>query len=295
MNDHPHDDPVRRPGTEARLRDALRARAETIEPSPDGLDQIEERLMNDNETNRTRRRALAVAGVAAAVVLGVVAFVVTDDDDAPVATESTTTSAPTTTAETTTTTAPPFASEVDPYDVAYPAPGTSQRFDSPESAAAGYARDVLGFTELVVGEFREGDSRSGEVVISDREGGPETLVLVRLMEDDTWFVLASQTDDIVVDQPSAGDDVASPFETTGEALAFEGTVDVAVRTQDDPLLIGEGFVTGSGTPPAGPFAGSIDFDPPVADTPGIVVYRELSAEDGHVVRATSFPVRLLGG
>ncbi len=292
MNDDTRNSPS--PETEARLRDALRARAETIEPSTGGLNEIEERLMDDTKTNPTRTWALAVAGVAAAVVIGVVALVVTDEDDAPVATESTTTSAPTTT-DATTTTALRFTPEVDPFGVAYPAPTTSQRFDSPESAAAGYARDVLGFTELVVGEFREGDGRSGEVVISDREGGPETLVLVRLMEDDTWFVLASQTDDIVVDEPSAGGDVSSPFETTGEALAFEGTVDVVVRTQDDPLLLGEGFVTGSGTPPAGPFEGSIEFDAPDADTPGIVVYRELSAEDGHVVRATSFPVRLLAG
>ena len=113
------------------------------------------------------------------------------------------------------------------------------------------------------------------------------------MEDDTWFVLGSQTEDITVDAPAARDDVSSPFETTGEALAFEGTVDVIVRTQDDPALIGEGFVTGSGTPPAGPFEGSIEFEPPSADTAGIVVYRVLSAEDGHVVQATSFPVRLL--
>lgn len=290
MNDH-----TPSPETEARLRDALRARAETIEPSPGGLDQIEERLMNETKTDPTRRRMLAAVGIAAAVVLGVVAFVVTDDDDAPVATDSTTTSSTTTTAETTTTTEPPFSSEVDPYGVAYPAPGTSQRFDSPEAAGAGYARDVLGFTELVVGEFREGDSRSGELPISDREGGIETIVFVRLMEDDTWFVLGSQTEDITVDAPTARDDVSSPFETTGQALAFEGTVDVIVRTQDDPALIGEGFVTGSGTPPAAPFEGSIEFDPPSADTPGIIVYRVLSAEDGHVVQATSFPVRLLAG
>lgn len=290
MNDH-----TPSPETEARLRDALRARAETIEPSPGGLDQIEERLMNETKTDPTRRRMLAAVGIAAAVVLGVVAFVVTDDDDAPVATDSTTTSSTTTTAETTTTTEPPFSSEVDPYGVAYPAPGTSQRFDSPEAAGAGYARDVLGFTELVVGEFREGDSRSGELPISDREGGIETIVFVRLMEDDTWFVLGSQTEDITVDAPTARDDVSSPFETTGQALAFEGTVDVIVRTQDDPALIGEGFVTGSGTPPAAPFEGSIEFDAPSADTPGIIVYRVLSAEDGHVVQATSFPVRLLAG
>ncbi len=294
MNDDTRNSPS--PETEARLRDALRARAETIEPSTDGLNEIEERLMDETKTNPTRTWALAVAGVAAAIIIGVVALVVTDEDDAPVATESTTTTtaATTTTADaTTTTTEAPFSPDVDPYSVAYPAPGTSQRFDSPESAGAGYARDVLGFTELVVGEFRQGDSRSGEVPISDREGGIETIVLVRQMEDDTWFALGSQTEDIVVDTPAAGDDVVSPFDTSGEALAFEGTVTVVVRTQDDPALIGQGTVLGSGSPPAGPFEGSIEFDPPAADTPGILVYRVHSAEDGHVVQATSFPVRLL--
>jgi len=296
VNDDTRNSPS--PETEARLRDALRARAETIEPSTDGLNEIEERLMDETKTNPTRTWALAVAGVAAAIVIGVVALVVTDEDDAPVATEptTTTTAATTTTADaTTTTTEAPFSPDVDPYSVAYPAPGTSQRFDSPESAGAGYARDVLGFTELVVGEFRRGDSRSGELPISDREDGIETVVLLRQMEDDTWFALGSQTEDIVVETPTAGSDLASPFDTSGEALAFEGTVTVVVRTQDDPALIGQGTVLGSGSPPAGPFDGSIEFEPPTSDTSGIVVYRVHSAEDGHVVQATSFPVRLLAG
>ena len=296
-------EPTRR-DTEDRLRAALEARAATIEPSPGGLDRIEEDLMSEPTTTSTDNRnrwiigALSAAAVVLLVVLGVVVLG-DDDDDTDLASESTTTTeeATTTTEETTTTTesttTTAFAPEVDPYGVAFPAPTTSRRFESPESAAQTYATDVLGFTELQVGEFRAGDSRSGEVPVTDREGGPETTILVRQMEDDSWFVLGSVTDDVNVEEPESGDAVSSPFETSGTALAFEGQVDVLVLRQDDPgNPLGEGFVTGSGVPPAGPFESEISFEPPSEETPGVLVYRTLSAEDGHVMWAASFPVRL---
>lgn len=285
---------------EDRLRAALAARAETIEPSDDGLDRIEERLMTEPTTDHTKRWLLGGGAVAAALLIGVVAFVASDDDDPGVATDTTTTSTTvdattTTAADTTTTTEAPFPSAVDPFTVAYPSPQTSQRFESPDAAAATYSREVLGFTELVQSEFLQGDSRSGEIEVTDREGNPSTVILLRQMEDDTWYVLGSVASDITVEMPEAGDAITSPFETTGVALAFEGTVDVEVRTQDDPMPIGTGFVTGSGVPPAGPFEGTIEFTAPDEDTPGIAIYRTLSPEDGHVVQATSFPVRLLPG
>lgn len=286
--------------TERRLRDALSDRADRIHPSTDGLARIEEKLMSAQDAPSNRKWLYGGLSAAAVVILLVVGLVVLgdDDDDAGIIADSsttttdTTTSTSTTSTSTTTTSAPPFEPEVDAFAVAYPSPLTSQRFESAESAAQTYAMDVLGFTELVVGEYRAGDTRSGEVPVTDREGGPETTVLVRQMDDDTWYVLASITEEITVETPTAGAAISSPFETSGTALAFEGTVDVLVRAQDDPAVLGEGFVTGSGTPPAGPFEGSIEFSPPAEETPGIVVYRELSAQDGHVRKATSFPVRL---
>jgi hypothetical protein len=286
---------------ERRLREALAHRASTIRPSSDGLDRIEEKIMEERNRQDDRRKWIyGGAAAAAAVVLVVIGFLVADDDDDTdvVADTSTTTSTtePTTTSTsaTSTTTTEPFAPEVDPFAVAYPSPLTSQRFESPEAAGRAYATDVLGFTDLVVSEFRQGDSRSGELPVSNREGGPETLVLLRQMEDGTWYVLGSTTEDITVDEPEARATIGSPFRTTGSALAFEGTVEVLVRTQDDPAVLGEGFVTGSGTPPAGPFEGMIEFDAPADETPGIVVYRTTSARDGTVEQATSFPVALSG-
>ncbi len=295
MTDHPA------PGdrTPEHLSAALAAHAETIEPSADGLDRIEERLMNEPQNNN-QRWMIGAASVAAALLIGAVAFVATNDDDSGVATESTSTTSSTSTpsttaAETTTTTGAPFVPDVDPYAVAYPSPLTSQRFDSPDAVAGSYATEVLGFTELIQSEFFEGDSRSGEFEITDREGNPTSTVFVRQMEDDAWYVLGSEATDVTVEKPDAGDAVTSPFETSGTALAFEGNVDVTVRAQDDPETIGEGFVTGSGVPPAGIFEGEIEYTAPSAETPGIVIYRTLSAEDGHVLQATSFPVRLQAG
>lgn len=297
MTDH------RRPPIEDRLRAALSERAGTIRPSSDGLDRIEEKIMSDNPPRTDRRPWLiGVVSAAAAAVVVLAAVAVLDDggDDAVVTDTTTSTAADTTSTSTTTTSEPStttttaFTPLVDPYEVAFPSPDTARRFESPDAVARAYATDVLGFTDLAVDGFRQGDDRSGEVPISDGRGGPETLVLVRQMGDGSWFVLASTTENITVDQPEAGATVTAPMQTSGSALAFEGTVIVQVLTQDDHELLGEGTVTGSGVPPAGPFEGEIDFEPPSDDRPGVVVYLVRSAEDGHVTEATSLPVRLRG-
>lgn len=279
--------------TGERLRAALAEHATTIEPSPDGLDHIEEALMSENRFTTAQRWALGALSAAAVVLLVVVGVVVTQDDDPEVVADTTTSTDTTTTTTTEPTTTTAFTQDVDPSGVAYPGPLTSQRFQSPEAAGQSYATEVLGFTELELGEFRQGDARSGELPVSDRAGGPETAIMLRQMEDDTWFVLGSQFRDVTVDAPTAGEELSSPFTTSGTALAFEGTVEVVLRTQNDPAPVAEDVVTGSGVPPAGPFEKEIPFDAPAEEQTGILIYRTTSAEDGHVVAATSFPVQLL--
>lgn len=298
------------PGTKAiedRVRAALHAAANSITSSPDGLNRIEANLMPAPSFNPQQRKALTIASVAAAVLLvvvGIVALTQSDDDNADLAVDDTaTTTTPTTAATTTTsttaattTTATPTTSappNVDRFAVVYPAVASDVRYTDPRGLAEDYARQVLGFTELVVGEYQAGDSRSGEVPISDeRDGSPTSTVLVRQFDDDNWYVLGSISPDITVDAPTSGAALASPFQTTGSALAFEGTVDVAVVVAGQADPVGTGFVTGNGTPPAGPFDDRISFVAPGPETPGVVVYRTLSAEDGHVIQATSVRVRL---
>jgi hypothetical protein len=282
-----------------RLRRALSARAETIHPEPDGLDRMEEQLMA--RTPLTDAQRWTLAGVAAVATLLVVAlFVVSanDDDGADVATGTSTTS--TTDVEDTTTTEAPqettttttFTPAVDPFAVAFPSPNDSRAFEAPGSAARAFATDVLGFTELVLAGATPTGDGTAEVLVQDREDGPETVVSLQELEDGGWYVVGAQTEDIVVDTPTPGASLASPFETTGKALAFEGTVEVLVLSQGDPSPIGEGVVTGSGTPPAGPFEGRIEFTPPQEPVAGVLVYRVNSPEDGRVIQATAVRVRL---
>ena len=287
--------------TTERLRRALAARAETIHPEPDGLDHIEEQLMA--RTPLTDAQRWSIAGVAAVATLLVVAlFVVSsgDDDDTDLATDSTSTTATSEPVEETTTsteapaetTTSVFAPVVDPFAVAFPSPNASRRFDEPAAAARAFAADVLGFTELVLGSPIETGEDTVMVAVQDREDGPETVVALQRMEDGAWYVLNASTEDITVDAPAPGTSLASPFETNGQALAFEGTVQVVVLSQDDPTPLGEGFVTGSGTPPPGPYSGKIEFRPPEEPVAGVVVYRIHSGEDGRVIRAAAVRVRL---
>ncbi len=233
-----------------------------------------------------------LGGVAAvAAIIAVAALVISGGDDestATTTTTSTTTSTTTTTAPTTTTS---FTQPVDPYAVAFPSPTDSRRFDAPAPAARSYATDVLGFTDLVLGELGRTEGDTAQVSVSDIDGGAETVVQVQQLEG-SWFVTGSQAQDIEVAEPAPGASLATPFQTSGTALAFEGTVDVLVLEQGTPLPRGTGFVMGSGSPPPGPFSGKIVYSPPDEAVPGVLVYRTLSAKDGHVIQATSFPVRL---
>lgn len=245
----------------------------------------------------SRAQRWTLGSVAAAAVVAIVALVVTtvgDDDDSDVATDGTTststTESTTTTSTSSSTTVPDL--DVDPFSVIFPDPTSSRRFDSPETVANAFAEDVVGMVDPVLGTYRPADSRSGEQPLSDRPGRPETTVLVRQMEDQHWYVLGATTADIIVDQPVADDRLATPFATSGRALAFEGTVDVVVLAQGDTDPRGTGFVTGSGMPPPGPFDGRISFSTPPTERPGVIVYRTTSAEDGHVERASAVRVRL---
>jgi nucleoid-associated protein YgaU len=83
-------------------------------------------------------------------------------------------------------------------------PGQS-RPCSTQAAATGFATELVGFTDPVVGEFQQGDARSGEVEVRAAADGPVTTVLVRQVgSDDTWSVLGAATAQIVPTTPAPG-------------------------------------------------------------------------------------------
>lgn len=271
----------------------------------------------DDRAERRLTPLLVVVGalVAVAAIVAVVLVFRNDDDPAAVTTvddtsatvETTTTSAPDTTTTTeaaattttggegTTTTEGEAAGAVDEALVVWPWVSSDVRYETPEAAAQGFAEELAGFTDPIVGGFREGDPRSGEVEIRPSEQGPVTTVLVRqLGPDDSWWVLGSVTQNIEIDQPTAQQELTSPATLVGRALAFEGTVQVSVLGEGREGPLGEGFVTGSGGGEPGPFEGSVEFEPAGASS-GAVLFYTLGGEDSRVWEVTAVPVTFAAG
>lgn len=243
--------------------------------------------------DRNRNRWLIGVGSAAAVVALVVAAVtLMRDDDAQVDTAGTTTSStttPTTSSSTTTTTTgttTTFSPTVDPSSTVFPDPLTSRRFDAPQALVTAFATELLGFRDPQVGELQQGDNRSGEIELRAFEEGAPTTVLIRQMEDDTWFVLGAIVDSIRLDSPGPGATIASPLPLSGAAAAFEGTVIVTLYADGTAEPIGETFVTGRGDGELGDFEGELEFDVPDGAEHGVLVLHEASAQDDRTIAAT---------
>ena len=279
---------------EDRLRQAIEARTTRVEPSADALSHIEEKLM-DAQRSDTRKRVMLGLGAAAAVVAIVVAALIVADDDDPVSSENTTSTESTTTSESTsstesTTTTTAFQG-VDPDLPVFPDPTSSQRFDDPQAVARAFATDLVGFREPVVGDFQQGDNRSGEVEVRSFADGAPTVVLVRQLEDDHWYVIGATTDSIRLATPEARDTISSPQQLEGEAYAFEGTVAVRLFVDGVQEPIAETFVTGRGDGVLGPFSGELEFSDSSGATHGVLVLNGTSGEDGSATDA--FAIRVL--
>jgi hypothetical protein len=231
----------------------------------------------------------ALLVVAAAV--GVLVVDDGEDDAAPATTTQPATTATTTTAttapqpSTSTTTAGPAADTETAVFPSGPSPYTT-----PEDAAEAFA-EALAFRDPVIGAFRAGDARSGEVDVRPTVTGPVTTVFVRMVgDDDRWWVLGAATGAIEIEEPAAMATIASPVELRGRSTAFEANVAVEVRQDAEPAVLGTGFVMGGANGEMGPFAGSVRFDPP-STSHGALVLATRSMEDGSTWEASVVRVR----
>jgi hypothetical protein len=183
-----------------------------------------------------------------------------DDDDEPDAGGTTTSTTPTTVETTTSTTAP--------TDLEQPAiwPAADVVFATPEQAAEDFVGEVLGVPPAL-GDFRQGDARSGEVdVLSPGEGDTptsvvrSTLVLRQLGPDDGWFVIAAQNDNARVTTPEPGAEVPGALVTVeGEARGFEASVVVSAFVAGDAAtVLDDELTTGGALETPEPFSVALD-------------------------------------
>lgn len=112
-------------------------------------------------------------------------------------------------------------------------PAADLVFATPEEAAADFVGAVLiSDGEPALGEFQQGDSRSGEIAVqfAGEEPGSDPsdrglLLMRRLGPDDGWFVLAAVSDGASISSPADRAVVpAGPLVVEGEAAGFEGTI-----------------------------------------------------------------------
>ncbi|HEX3623725.1 MAG TPA: GerMN domain-containing protein [Acidimicrobiales bacterium] len=189
----------------------------------------------------------------------------------------------------------PFATkaELDAY-----AGGRETTYRDPVATARDFAARYLGMDNPVTFAFSATGAGAGDVPIGPRylEGRTPVptpratfTVAVRQLGSQgptgPWTVVGASADDIVVAVPGPGDRVTAPVQLSGEALAFEGAVNVTVR--EDGMLaaqsLGTGTVTGGGDQRR-PFSGAVAYRAP-SKPAGAVAFVELSAADGHVTKA----------
>ncbi len=178
--------------------------------------------------------------------------------------------APSTTRTTQTSTTKPSTAQ--PGSAIWPFVGSPTRYTDPVKATKGFATAYLGFVDPVVGQFLQGDSRSGEVAIRPTTSGPVTTVVVRkLSPDDTWWVLAASTPSLQLQSPTTSASITSPVTLSGQSTAFEGTVNVEIREDGTVTPVATGFVTGGGNGEMGPFSKAINFGKPAARDGAIIL------------------------
>lgn len=236
---------------------------------------------------RARRRA---SGTVAAVALSVIAAACGGEVDtastrpastagtvAPISSVSTvaaTAPAPSTQPDVTTTAAPTtpapttvaLATTV-PVGLEQPAiwPAADVVFAKPTEAAADFVAHVLRVPPSL-GEFRQGDSRSGEIeVFSPGEGAaptpvPRSLLLLRqLGPNHGWFVTAAVNEHASITAPAYGSAVpAGPLTVEGVARGFEANVNVTARLAGTAEPLAEQVTMGGSAATAEPFAVTLD-------------------------------------
>jgi len=144
----------------------------------------------------------------------------------------------------------------------WPAPGVV--FTTPEAAAADFVTQVLAVPPNL-GEFVQGDSRSGEIdVLSPGEGGgtptPRAVLFLRqLGPQSSWFVIAAGSADTSITTPAPLAQVPSGIITVeGMGHGFEASIMVSAYLAGNPTVFTQQHTMAGSMEEAGPFSVQLD-------------------------------------
>lgn len=260
-----------------------------------------------------RLGAAAIGSVLAAVVLAVLVLALDGGDDGDRAGDGpggTTRGTADDTAEAPGADTPDAAADPDPTEApdagtmtptvdvdldlpVFPDPLTARRFDDPRAAVRAFATEVVGMADPRLGELRQADTRSGEVDVQPVLDGPSTVVAVRRLADDTWFVTGARSPDLELDRPAPGEVLTTPIPVSGRARSAGGTVRVVVLA-DGVGQVGEAEI-GAGTgPELSPLAATVRAQVPEGADHGVVVAITRGGQDPGPWTAVAVRIRFAG-
>lgn len=170
--------------------------------------------------------------------------------------------------------------------------------EAARAAAVAFMRSLVDMVDPVAHRVEVTGGGDARVTVRPRAAGeqgapagePTSVQLHRSRQ--AWVVTGTRAPNIVVEQPARGALVRSPLRLTGRASAFEGTVQVEVIEErgGKQVLLGSGFVTGSGSGELGPFEGTVNFQRP-ATRQGWIAFSTVSEASAQVLEATTVRVR----
>ncbi len=163
-------------------------------------------------------------------------------------------------------------------------PASGVVFSTPEDAALDFLTNGLGLGGVdrgMLGEFQQGDSRSGELEVLFRGEDGSTariarslLLLRRLGPDNGWFVLAAVNDHASITDPVAMDEVtAGPLAVSGQARGFEGSVTISAGVAGSNQIIDQVVTQAGSLADAEPFAVTLDLSTVTPDTVVMLLVR----------------------
>ncbi len=276
---------------EQRLRDALTATADTVNPGGDGLMRIQQRIGARRMQQRWLRPVLVLGSVVvvAAVAVGGVALA-RHGDNAKVspAQSGPPTSQPVVGADFPAQGFFPFttAAEENDWEQQY-AGGHSPWIADPVGVATSWVPNYLKAKNVDQVIDENVTSTSAEVTLGRdvSEGGLQPVVTVHMVKfGKAWIVTGATSphDLLKISSPAPGTTVQSPLTVTGPGFGVDEVAKVELRDAETPGLIAEaptdGF--GNGTPQ---WSATLSFSPPTVDA-GVVVAMTMSAADGGVAQ-----------
>lgn len=162
-----------------------------------------------------------------------------------------------------------------PTTVGQPAvwPGAGTTFATPAAAATDFVEKAIGVPALL-GEFMQGDARSGEITLYFSGDGTtktqRSLLLMRqLGASNGWYVLAAANDNQRITSPVQGGTVpAGKVQVTGVGRGFEATIVVTAVRPGDPTPLDKQIGMGGSMETPGPYTVTLDLS---AARPGEVI------------------------